>query len=70
MTDYSLRKAILEEELKICQKLMEIGYFPYTIKFYASDNFEIVGRLSCDGDEKLVESMKKKISEEYPGGNT
>jgi hypothetical protein len=61
-----LRRAILEERLKITRKLMEIGYFPYIVKFDAAAIFEITGRLKCDGDEKLVEDYEKEINEEYP----
>jgi hypothetical protein len=60
-----LKRAILAEEIKICRKMMEIGYYPYKIKFSIAGTFEIEGRQCCEQDEELIESSVRKLNELY-----
>jgi hypothetical protein len=57
-----LRRAILQEQIKICKSMMALGYYPYKIRFGHGGNFEIEGREACDSDQKLIEAMVKDLS--------
>jgi hypothetical protein len=59
---FELHISILREKINITRKMLEIGYFPYTINFNANGNVQIEGRESVDTDQKLLEDMVRELS--------
>lgn len=57
-----LHRSILREKINITRKMLEIGYFPYTINFNANGNVQIEGRESVDTDQIVLEDMVKELS--------
>ena len=57
-----LRKACLQEEIKISRALLEIGYFPDHISLNRTGGFILDGRQSCPDDEKIMEMKVAELT--------
>jgi hypothetical protein len=58
-----LQRAVLREKINITRSMLDLGYYPYTIKFDSSGHIEIVARPSWNSDrENLLGEAIEKLS--------
>ena len=63
MENRELRKAVLREKIAICRGMVDMGYFPHTVKFDGYGGIEVIARQSGNSDQGIINQMVNELKE-------